>query len=68
MKQMRHEGYVHQETASAYSQLTVVPRTLVETMFVQSVWEMHPSTGVQANALKLPMGMAENGSTHLPQL
>lgn len=67
-EQMRHKGYVHTEIASSHSLLTIVPRTVVEAMFVQSVWEMHPSAGVEADALRLSVAVTENGSTHLPQL
>lgn len=51
-----------------YSELTIVPSAVVEAMFVGSVWEVHARAGVQADALKLPVGLAENGPTHLPQL
>lgn len=67
-KRMSHEGCVHQDMASSNSQLTIVPRAVVETMFVQCVWQVHPSAGVQANALKLPVGVAENGPAHLAKL
>lgn len=50
------------------TQLTVIPRAVVEAMLVTNVWEMHPGAGVQANALKLPVGVSQNGSTHLPHL
>jgi len=66
----RLEGYDHEIRGIAHSrsQLTVVPCTVVEAMPVRRLWEMHPSAGVQADALRLPVGVTENSSTHLPQL
>lgn len=37
-------------------------------MLVERVGEMHPRAGIQADALELPLGVAEDGPAHLAQL
>lgn len=45
--------------------LTVLPSALVEAVLVGRVWEVHACAGVQPDALRLSVGVAEDGSSHL---
>lgn len=62
------DGTFTRKQTGCYFELTIIPSAVVEAMFVGGVWEVHARAGVQADALKLPMGLAENGPAHLPQL
>lgn len=62
------DGTVTRKQTGFYSELTIIPSAVVEAVFVGSVLEVHARAGVQADALKLPVGLAENGPAHLPQL